>query len=324
MSIFRRLLEGISAEGSAALVSITGVEGSSPRNTGTHMVVRRSGGFHGTIGGGALEWMAIEDAQRALQRGRGPAIFTTKSLGPDLGQCCGGRVQIRIETFASADVASLTELAEAEHQGLVTFLARGGADGRILRRADDASRLKAPHEISEIFGEVPSVLYLFGAGHVGRAMVLALAALPFKVMWIDSRDDIFPAAVPDNTQPIFSSDPVAELQDAPAEAFVLVMTHSHPLDLAITAKALEMRRFSYVGLIGSGSKRARFLNRMREMGLDEPAIAALTCPIGLAGVDDKAPAVIAAATTAQLLMRREAVARLANPAQTPDADHGTE
>src|SRR5208282_5257559 len=120
MLAFRRLIDAIEAEGSAALVTLARVQGSSPREAGARMVVRSSGGFHGTIGGGALEWAALEAAQSALKEGRGPARRRSLALGPELAQCCGGRVVWRIETFDKRDLADLSALAIAEGGGSAT------------------------------------------------------------------------------------------------------------------------------------------------------------------------------------------------------------
>jgi xanthine dehydrogenase accessory factor len=127
------------------------------------------------------------------------------------------------------------------------------------------------------------------------------------VRWIDSREDAFPAHVPANATAVRAADPEAEIARAPEDSLVLVMTHEHPLDLALTAAALR-RAFPYVGLIGSATKRARFERRFRELGIPEPRIRGLVCPIGLSGIGGKEPAVIAAATVAQLLQVRENVA----------------
>jgi xanthine dehydrogenase accessory factor len=145
---------------------------------------------------------------------------------------------------------------------------------------------------------------LFGAGHVGRALVLALAPLPFAVRWIDSREGAFPAHIPTNATPVLSADAVAEVASLPRDALVVVMTHEHPLDLAITAAALP-HGFPFVGLIGSETKRARFAKRFRELGVPEEGIRSLVCPIGLPGIRSKEPAVIAASVVAQLLEVRE-------------------
>jgi xanthine dehydrogenase accessory factor len=146
---------------------------------------------------------------------------------------------------------------------------------------------------------------LFGAGHVGRALALALAPLPFAVRWIDPRADWFPQRVPPNVAPVARADPAAEIDAAPSGAFVVVMTHSHPLDFDIVARALQLGHFPYVGLIGSATKRARFESRLRDMGIDAGGIAGLVCPIGAPRVRDKSPAVIAATVAAELLRRRD-------------------
>src|SRR5271170_5302225 len=255
MQPYRRLIESIEAEGAAALVSLVETKGSSPREAGAVMVVRPSGGFFGTIGGGAMEWRGAPPARGAPGQGGG--------AGRPPG---GGRVEWRIETFDDHDLERLRPLAEAE---------RGSAPGRAV--------------------------YLFGAGHVGRALALALAPLPFQLRWIDSREAAFPVHAPANATRVRSGDPPAELAGAPDGAFVIVMTHSHPLDLAIVADALRQDRFGFVGLIGSATKRARFLSQMRAAGLAEQVLARLVCPIGVPGIEGKEPPVIAASVAAQLL-----------------------
>jgi xanthine dehydrogenase accessory factor len=167
----------------------------------------------------------------------------------------------------------------------------------------------ASREWTERYGRVLTPLFLFGAGHVGRALVLALAPLPFRVSWFDGREEAFPPHIPSNATPIHLGDPEKAVASAPPGAFILVMTHEHPLDLALTAAALSRPDLPYVGLIGSGSKRARFEKRFREIGIADKRIAGLVCPIGIAGVADKDPAIIAAATAAQLLQAREAQSR---------------
>jgi xanthine dehydrogenase accessory factor len=310
MRAFRRLIEAIEAEGSAALVTLARVEGSSPRDAGARMVVRPSGGFHGTIGGGTLEFVALEAASEALRKGRGPARRRSLALGPELGQCCGGRVEWRLETFDRRDLDDLSTFAMAESGALETLSARLGPDGRVQRTvALSASerRLARLAEASwtEPLGVLARAAYLFGAGHVGRALALALAPLPFAVRWIDPRRDAFPTHAPANVTLIHAPEPAAELAGAPERALIVVMTHSHALDLEIVAEALRVERFGYVGLIGSATKRARFLSQMRAAGLTEVQLARLVCPIGVPGLESKDPAVIAASTAAQLLIVSE-------------------
>ncbi len=315
MLAFRRLLEAIEAEGAGALVTLARVQGSSPREAGARIVVRPSGGFHGTIGGGALEWVALEAALAALKAGRGPAARRSLALGPELAQCCGGRVDWRIEVFDRRDGEDLAALAAAEAGGVKTLTARIGADGRVERRLDRdrpggrlTETLPGGEEWTEPIGESARAVYLFGAGHVGRALALALAPLPFVVRWIDSRREAFPARAPANVALIHAPEPTSELAGAPDGGLIVVMTHSHAIDLDVVAAALKSERFGYVGLIGSATKRARFLRQMRDAGLTETMLARLVCPIGVAGIEGKDPAVIAASTAAQLLMMSERLA----------------
>jgi xanthine dehydrogenase accessory factor len=313
MRAFRRLVDAIEAEGSAALVTLARVQGSSPREAGARMVVRPSGGFHGTIGGGALEFAALEAANEALRKGRGPALRRSLALGPELGQCCGGRVEWRVETFDKRDLDDLTALAIAEGGASTALSASLGSDGRVQRTLAPGpgerrlARL-AGGSWTEALGAPARAVYLFGAGHVGRALALALAPLPFAVRWIDPRRDAFPAHAPANVTLIHAPEPAAELASAPDGALIVVMTHSHALDLEIVVEALRVERFGYVGLIGSATKRARFLSQMRAAGLNEVQLARLVCPIGVPGLESKDPAVIAASTAAQLLIAGEKLA----------------
>src|SRR6202161_4089074 len=283
MKAFRRLVEAIEAEGSAALVTLARVEGSSPREAGTRMVVRPSGGFHGTIGGGALEFAALEAANGALRRGRGPARRLSLALGPEVGQCCAGRVKWRVETFDMRDLDDLSALAIAEGGALATLSARLEPDGRVQRTlASSVSERRlarlAEESWTEPLGVVARAVYLFGAGHVGRALALALAPLPFAVRWIDPRRDAFPTHAPANVTLIHAPEPAAELVGAPDSALVVVMTHSHALDLEIVAEALRVERFGYVGLIGSATQTARLFCHIRAGCLAGGSAARLVCP----------------------------------------------
>ncbi len=265
------------------------------------MVVRPSGGFNGTIGGGELEYRTLNETRAALAEGRGPARRRSIALGPELGQCCGGRVVWRIETFDARDLTELATLRAVEREGPFVVLARLDADGRVERRLGDAAE---DGDWREAFGEATTPVYLFGAGHVGRALVMALAPLPFAVRWIDPRPEAFPERAPANVKFVCAPDPPAELTAAPDGALVVAMTHSHPLDLAVVAEGLRQDRFPYVGMIGSATKRARFVSQLRTAGFAEARVAKLVCPIGAPGIAGKEPAVIGAAVAAHLLMAR--------------------
>jgi len=303
---WRQLAEFLAVHRAAALIGVHDVKGSAPREPGARMVVRPDGAFHGTIGGGQLEMKMLSIAGDMLAGGVAEARLVDQALGPDLGQCCGGRVKILIETFNPQHLAQVRRFAAIEEKGIFVLECRL-EDGLVQREIASSVGDDRWTQWCETYGENRTPVLLFGAGHVGRALVLALAPLPFTVRWFDSRPDAFPAHIPQNSTAILLNDSEAEIAAAAPDAFVLVMTHDHPLDLAITAAALS-RDFPYVGLIGSASKRARFEKRFREIGLAAGRIAELVCPIGLAGIADKDPAIIAASVTAQLLRLREKAA----------------
>ena len=313
MSVWPTIERFIAEHGAAALVTLAQAQGSSPREVGARMVVAPNGAFTGTIGGGALEWGALAEAQALLARRDGPAVARLdRALGPDLGQCCGGRVLLTIERFGVGDREAIAPLAQAERDGVLTTIGTVGNDGRLLRRAADTRASGSAYDVQpdgrviERFGEEPTAFYLFGAGHVGRALVTALAPLPFAVTWMDARPGAIPEMFPPNVTAIRDGDPVELLARAPDGAFVAVMTHSHALDLDLVIAALQAKRFGYVGLIGSATKRARFTSAMQKMGMGADVVDKLVCPIGLTTIKDKAPAAIAASVAAQVLMVREA------------------
>jgi xanthine dehydrogenase accessory factor len=330
MAIWPTIERFIAEHGAAALVTLAQAQGSSPREVGARMVVAPDGAFTGTIGGGALEWGALAEAQALLARRDGPAVSRLdRALGPDLGQCCGGRVLLTIERFDVTNRDAIAPLAKAERGGVLTTIANVGADGRLARRSAGANEDRAPRPAYEVqsdgrvyerFGEEPTAFYLFGAGHVGRALSVALAPLPFAVTWIDGRSGAIPDTFPANVTAITQGDPVELLSRAPDGAFVAVMTHSHALDLDLVIAALQANRFAYVGLIGSATKRARFTSAMQKMGMAADTVGKLVCPIGLTTIRNKAPAAIAASVAAQVLMVREAIAtptRTATPSDLP-------
>lgn len=318
MSVWPTIKRFITEHGAAALVTLAEARGSSPREAGARMVVRPDGGFTGTIGGGTLEWIALAEAQALLADLRSePFRRLDKSLGPDLGQCCGGRVIVTLERFGARDRETVAVLADLERAGpLVTVATAEG--GRLVRRplapgedaqgAGDSYTRLPDGQVVERFGSQAAPLYLFGAGHVGRALILALAPLPFSVTWIDPRPGAFPSHVPANATCLAELEPARLLDQAPDGALIAVMTHSHALDLDLTAAALKAGRFPYVGLIGSATKRARFASTMRKIGIAPADIDRLVCPIGLTDIHDKTPAAIAASIVAQLLIVREAAA----------------
>ena len=256
-----------------------------------------------------------------------------RALGPDLGQCCGGRVVLTIERFGAADREGAAALAQAERAGVLTTIAVVAKNGRLVRRPAAADEGRSPRPAYEVqsdgrvyerFGDEPTPFYLFGAGHVGRALSVAFAPLPFLVTWIDTRPGAIPDIFPPNITAVAQGNPVELLGRAPEGAFIAVMTHSHALDLDLVIAALQANRFAYVGLIGSATKRARFTSAMQKMGMPAGQVGKLICPIGLTTIRDKAPAAIAASVAAQVLMVREQVraAEQPNEEQRGGARHG--
>jgi xanthine dehydrogenase accessory factor len=257
------------AQAPAVWVVVQSTQGSVPRGTGTWMAVFAEGEV-GTIGGGRLEFDAIAEARRLLADGPdGPAgrapLQRRYPLGPGLGQCCGGVVRLGFERVDADDIGRLRD------------------------------RLRT--------GRHP--VALFGGGHVGTALVHALAPLPFAVSWIDSRDGVFPAdaaamAACEHSEPVHGAVP-----SLAAGSRVLIMSFSHAEDLDIVAACLLRQRergdLPFVGLIGSRTKWATFRHRLEARGFAAHELDRITCPIGVAGIAGKEPEVIAVAVAAQLL-----------------------
>ncbi len=250
------------------LVTIIDVKGSAPREAGASMIIKPDGKQTGTVGGGALEWQATRHARFLLDGQTGPFRQEKEIiLGPDLEQCCGGVVRLSYELMAKGENGHLT-----------------------------ASRLN---------GSAGQKLVLFGAGHVGKAIVKALAELEFDVDWIDNRAQMFPAQIPNNVQARLVSEPASVAEEIIDDTFVLIMTHCHKLDYDIARTALQSPHTNFVGLIGSATKKARFVKRFAADGLAIDRISRLVCPIGVAGIHSKKPAAIAASVVAQLLGESE-------------------
>lgn len=216
-----------------------------------------------------------------------------------IGTIGGGHLELMAIGNARTLLASLPEFEPVErHYPLGPALGQccGGAVTLRFARLDRASARAWPRPEPRFF------LQLYGAGHVGRAIVRLLAGIPCQVQWIDEREDEFP---PEPTPPHVARvcvDPVeAEVEVAPADACYLVLTHRHDLDMRIAESILRRGDFRYLGLIGSKTKRARFLRRYEERGIPAATLARMTCPIGVPGIEGKEPKVIAVAVVAQLL-----------------------
>ncbi|HKU86675.1 MAG TPA: xanthine dehydrogenase accessory protein XdhC [Casimicrobiaceae bacterium] len=332
----------VAAGETAVLIVVAAVQGSAPRETGAAMVVTASA-CTGSIGGGHLEFEALRVAREALDHGTGGTWTVRFPLAARLGQCCGGVATLafsRIDRDARAwlDAAVACErtgasfallscvgeapgtqlvvtaddargsLGSADLDSAAVALARtrlaGGAQGPALVpfAANEGATLLLQVQRPDAFP-----VLVFGNGHVGRALVHVLAVLPAQVRWIDSREADFPEDVPANTRVVVTDSPEDEIDDAPAGSFVVVATHSHPLDFALIECALARDDWAYLGLIGSRSKRAQFERRMAARGARLEALARVQCPIGTSAVKlaGKHPGTIAVAIAVELLAVRE-------------------
>lgn len=290
----RQAREALS-EGPAALVTILATEGSAPRGPGARMIVTASG-LAGSIGGGRLEHQAMAQARSVLGLPPGSWRVQDYPLGPLLGQCCGGRVRLLVEHLDSVpdkDGPFVVTLSDRVERRPLTGDALGPA-GALGEVPAAGTRFVEPVETDSM------PVLLFGAGHVGRAIADRAAGLPLRIAWYDSRSEMA------ETPGVLLADEdamAAAAAEAPEDAAVVILTHDHGLDYRLTAAALGSRA-RFVGLIGSQTKRARFLKRFAAEGVDA---SRLTCPIGLPGINGREPEVIAIATLAQLLALRGAV-----------------
>lgn len=337
------------------LITVASAKGSVPREPGTRMVVT-SAQRHGTIGGGHLELQAIAIARDLIAEGSVGALRRFP-LGASLGQCCGGLVNLMFEAVApsACEAAWLDDVQAHRLRGepcvVVSGAGRTAASGSLVvapgscrgtlgeSKTDASAHELATDMLASIAGTRlislepggPLFLFdpvrapdfniiLFGAGHVGQALIRILGRLPCRVTWIDERADEFPTEVPDNVRIEFSDEPLAEVDAAPPASFFLVMTHSHPLDQVLAEAILRRADFRYFGLIGSTSKRLQFERRLGARGVPAQALARMTCPIGIPGIDGKEPAAIAVSVAAQLLRIRAQQACLEQPDNVP---HGT-
>lgn len=313
----------------AVLVTVAIVEGSGPREPGAKMLVTANG-QHDTIGGGHLELCAIELARGMLSGAGSAARLERYALGPTLGQCCGGVVHLAFERIDAPLAAVLASLRTRRREDSWRLSAIDGPSVSLLLDADMAStpaidRRRGTHMLRDANGRrwlvdpclAPRAhLLLFGAGHVGAAIVRMLGELPCTVTWVDEREDMFPRSIPANVAIEASDMPEALVAAAPPGASYLVMTHSHTLDQRLSETILARKDVGWFGLIGSKTKRVQFERRMAARGLPQERIDAMVCPIGLAGITNKLPAAIAASVCAQLLMVWEAqqIAALENTA----------
>lgn len=245
----------------SVLIDVTNVRGSAPRDAGTWMLVARDMIFR-TIGGGQLEYMAIDHARKILLGGKDSPMDVP--LGPEIGQCCGGRVTLGFKRVN-----------------------RGLAEDLIAKV--DAEIATRPH------------VYVFGAGHVGDALAYALSLTPVRVILVDTREAELMAVDAPGVETCLAAMPEQVVRSAPPASAFIVLTHDHALDFLIVAEALQRRDAVYVGMIGSRTKKTTFKHWLkREFGSTD-LFENLVCPVGGAVVKDKRPEVIAALAAAEIL-----------------------
>lgn len=316
-------LPALAASGErCVLVTVAEVRGSAPREAGTSMLVTPRATI-GTIGGGQLEYEATGSAHAALERSATqPAWLQRYPLGPSLGQCCGGHVSLLYEVIdagprewhtaigtpgalRAACVGGQTCCVMVNGQ-CVGSLGDDALDFAVQSCAAGMHRLST-HGDAAVACLVHAVaprrprLTVFGAGHVGKALVRVAESLPWSVHLVDSRAHEFPTPIPSNVEAVCVDDALPVIDALPAGSACLVMTHSHALDLALVARILARDDIVFCGLIGSLTKRRRFEKQLHELGLSKDTISRLVCPIGTDGISSKEPAAIAVATVAQLL-----------------------
>ena len=309
------------------LVTVAGVRGSSPREVGARMIVTPTETL-GTIGGGQLEYRCTRIACGMLTDGTAVKLMKFP-LGSSMGQCCGGVVDILFEPVRSGTPGWLQHLRELDEQHepfvLCTHLGESPYKSVITQRGVLGSEQHTPGEIVTYARRLLAAVLVphghrqwlfepmvrsdfnvavFGAGHVGTAVVRSLYGLDCNIRWIDSRRNAFRTTLP-GVRTVRSSNPPVEAASMPSQSFFLVMTHSHPLDFEITDHILRRGDAAYCGLIGSRSKRRRFEHRFRQQGMSREAMNSLVCPIGVAGITGKKPAEIAVAVAAEVLRAHE-------------------
>jgi xanthine dehydrogenase accessory factor len=276
------LARAIAAHGPVARVGVASVQGSAPREVGASMLVwadiGQAGGQSGTIGGGALEFEAARSARALLAAGGGPKLQSVP-LGPNLGQCCGGAVQLFTEIFAAVPDGGDVFARPVRAGEMPLSVSRLQA---AARRGEAVAATLLQGWFVEPFAPAQSPVWIWGAGHVGRALAKVLAPLPsIAITWVDTSLARFPegASLQDNLRILPAADMAQAAALAPKDAHHIILTFSHALDLALCDAVLR-RRFASCGVIGSRTKWARFRSRLAALGHGPAEISRIQCPIG--------------------------------------------
>jgi xanthine dehydrogenase accessory factor len=261
--IAEKLKTFLDAGPGTVVVEVVRARGSTPRDAGAYMLVSPTATL-GTIGGGQLEFMAIDKARQMLATGQSERATLDVPLGPEIGQCCGGRVEV------------------------------------LIRPVDERLAVDLMREAQSDEARMPEV-YLFGGGHVGLALANALSPLPLRTTVVETRAEAL-EGMPEAVATMLTPVPEETVRSAGAGAAFVVLTHDHALDFLIVAEALKRSDAAYVGMIGSQTKKATFSSwYLKEADGNEADFARLVSPIGGDIVRDKRPAVIAALAAAEIM-----------------------
>lgn len=314
LALWPRLRQQLAEGRELVVVTVARVDGSAPREVGASMLVDLEG-ITGTIGGGHLEWEA-QDLALALLRSGGERRLVRLSLAAHLGQCCGGVVWLALEAVRPANLPDWQQGFDQlplQHRWTRQL---GDAHGsHIAAQPDHPSQLVVEGEhwvFDHRIEDARPHLFLFGAGHVGTALVRVLSLANWQISWVDSRDeaDGFAHHWPEQVRCLPCEWPEEAVSSAPPGAWFLVMTHRHDLDLLLAEHILRRNDFRFFGMIGSATKKASFKQKLQAKGLDP---SRMTCPIGVEGIRSKEPAAIAIAVAAQLLQQYDMAQDLTEP-----------
>ena len=278
---FQKTNEYIKSHGKIARVLILKTFGSAPRDEGTTMLIWDSGQF-GTIGGGELEYQVTRLAKKIIIDNKGSRIKKF-SLGPDMGQCCGGAVELLIEIldetkvkFISVDDGFFARPVFKNEKSL-------NVQALIKSYRNKSVPIKTSFKDGWLFEPVTKekeLIWIYGAGHVGTAIANILSKLSqFSVTCIDTSQDRYPDNFPKTVEKLITKNPAQIVQYAPSETHHLILTYSHTLDLEICHQLLQ-HNFATAGLIGSKTKWARFKKRLNELNYTFEQINRIICPIG--------------------------------------------
>ncbi len=278
---FEELKARIELSKSVIRVVVIQVEGSAPRGVGASMLVWKDG-QSGTIGGGALEYKALKSARKALISKL--SWISSHPLGPELGQCCGGFVKLAGEYFDKKCFPSFEDgfyirLIPADNSKVIPVSVRR----ELWLARDEGKNFEAAFYdgwFVEPLAEKKMPLWIWGAGHVGRALVAVMCELPnIDITWIDTAADRFPKVISPHVTTMYSDIPQRLVKYSPSLASHVILTYSHDLDFEICHSLLQ-HEFEYAGLIGSKTKWSRFKKRLKAIGNEETRINRITCPIG--------------------------------------------